>query len=69
MTDSHIDVLRHYYPELPDRVHLFREFMGEGESDQIPDPFGQDFDAYKACLDSMVEAIPSIVAYLKNEYR
>ncbi|MFU8847091.1 MAG: low molecular weight protein arginine phosphatase [Opitutales bacterium] len=69
MTDSHIEVLRHYYPELPERVHLLRGFLGEEEGNQIPDPIGQDFDAYRACLDSMVEAIPSVVTYLKNEYK
>ena len=68
MTDSHLEILKHYFPELPERVHLFREFLGDDEDDQIPDPFGQDFDAYRACLDSMVEAIPSLVTYLKSEY-
>jgi protein-tyrosine-phosphatase len=69
MTDSHLEVLRHYYKSLPGRVHLLREFMGEGEDDQIPDPIGQDFDAYCACRDAMIEAIPSVVRYLKNEYK
>jgi protein-tyrosine-phosphatase len=68
MTQSHIDILKHYYPDLPERVHLFREFMGSGHDPEIPDPYGQNFDAYAACLDSMAEAIPSVVAYLKNEY-
>ena len=69
MTDSHLEILKHYFPELPERVHLFREFLGEDEDDQIPDPFGQDFDAYRACLDSMIEAVPSVVNYLQSEYR
>lgn len=69
MTDSHIELLHHYYPDLPERVHLLRGFLGEDEDDQIPDPIGQDFDAYRACLDSMIEAIPSVVTYLKNEYK
>ena len=69
MTDSHLDILQHYYPELPERVHLLRGLMDGGEDDQIPDPFGQDFDAYNECLDSMIEAIPSIVTYLKSEYK
>lgn len=68
MTDSHIDVLRHYYPDLPERVHLLRDFMDDDES-QIPDPFGQNYDAYVECLDSMIEAIPSVVSYLKREYK
>ena len=68
MTQSHIDILSHYYTDLPERVHLFREFMGKGETPEIPDPYGQNFAAYSTCFDSMVEAIPSLVTYLKNEY-
>ena len=66
MTQSHLDTMAHYYPNLPVRVHLFREFI-QGADPEIPDPYGQNFDAYKACFDSMVEAIPSIVQYLRNE--
>jgi protein-tyrosine-phosphatase len=69
MTDSHLDILKYYHHDLPERVHLFREFMGEGEDLQIPDPYGQNFDAYQECLNSMIEAIPSVVAYLKKEYK
>lgn len=69
MTDSHLEVLRHYYPEHAERGHLLRGFLADGEDDQIPDPIGQDFDAYSACLDSMIEAIPSVVTYLKNDYK
>lgn len=68
MTDSHLDILRHYYPELSAEVHLFRGFLEDAEDDQIPDPFGQDLAAYKACLDSMIEAIPSLVNFLKTNY-
>ena len=68
MTQSHIDILSHYYTGLPERLHLFREFMGKGETPEIPDPYGQNFAAYSTCFDSMVEAIPSLVTYLKNEY-
>jgi protein-tyrosine phosphatase len=69
MTDSHLDALRHYHKNIPGRVHLLRGFMDESEGRQIPDPIGQDFDAYCACRDAMIEAIPSVVAYLKNEYK
>ena len=68
MTQSHIDVLNHYYTGLPARVHLFREFMSKDENPEIPDPYGQNYTAYANCFDSMVEAIPSLVKYLKNEY-
>ena len=69
MTDTHLDILEHYHTGLPERMHLFREFMEPDEDEQIPDPYGQNFDAYQACLDSMIEAIPSIVAYLRKEYK
>jgi protein-tyrosine-phosphatase len=70
MTDSHLDILEHYHGgDLPKRMHLFRELMSPDEDVQIPDPYGQNFDAYQACLDSMIEAIPSLLAYIKKEYK
>ena len=36
---------------------------------QSPDPYGQNCAVYSKCLDSMAEAIPSLVAYLKKEYK
>jgi protein-tyrosine phosphatase len=69
MTQSHIDTLNYYHTDLPERVHLFREFMGKDDSPEIPDPYGQNYTAYAACFDSMAEAIPSLLAYLKNEYK
>lgn len=68
MTKSHLDAIRHYYPQLPERVHLFREFIKNAD-DQIPDPFGGNYEEYVECRDSMIEGIPSVVAYLKNEYK
>ena len=69
MTQSHIDTLNYYHTDLPERVHLFRGFMGKDDSPEIPDPYGQNYTAYAACFDSMAEAIPSLLAYLKNEYK
>ncbi|TVP80659.1 MAG: low molecular weight protein arginine phosphatase [Puniceicoccaceae bacterium] len=68
MTQSHLDILRHYHTDLPERLHLFREFMGDEHDREIPDPYGQNYAAYAACMDSMAEAIPSLIEYLKNEY-
>lgn len=69
MTHSHLDILRHYHPNLPERVHLFREFMGSEHDPEIPDPYGQNYTAYATCFDAMAEAIPSLITYLKNEYK
>ncbi|MGB0258301.1 MAG: low molecular weight protein arginine phosphatase [Coraliomargarita sp.] len=68
MTDSHLQIISHYHPEFDGRMHLFREFIEDADT-EIPDPFGQSLPAYQDCLDSMVEAIPSLVAYLKREYK
>ncbi|NBB78946.1 MAG: low molecular weight protein arginine phosphatase [Verrucomicrobia bacterium] len=68
MTQSHLDILQRYHTNLPERLHLFREFMGGEHDPEIPDPFGQNLAAYAACMDAMAEAIPSIIDYLKREY-
>jgi protein-tyrosine-phosphatase len=69
MTQSHIDVLQHYYSDLPEHVHLFRDFMPADTDPEIPDPFGQNYAAYAACFDSMAEAVPSLIDFLKREYQ
>ncbi len=70
MTQSHLDVLHTFFPDVDSdvRLHLFREFMEQGEAGEIPDPFGASLEAYQACMDSMVEAVPSLVAFLRDEY-
>lgn len=60
MTKSHLHVLQSRFPEACDRMLLFRQFLANQE---IPDPFGQDFNAYLECRDAMVEAIPSLIQH------
>ena len=67
MTEAHLFALHSYYSVLPKRVHLFREFMTDTENSEIPDPFGQNIQAYNQCLDSMSEAVPSLLEYLRSE--
>lgn len=66
MTDSHRAILYYHFDPLPTQVYLMREFLSQPPSADIPDPFGMDLRAYEACRDSMVEAIPSIVRFLKQ---
>jgi len=68
MTSSHLDIVREARPESPVRLHLFREFLPEGEV-EIPDPYGQNLALYETTRDAMVEAIPGIVQFLKENYR
>jgi protein-tyrosine-phosphatase len=70
MTDSHLDTLMFdNHPNLPEHIYLFREFIEAGRKSQIPDPFGQNFDTYQECLNSMLEAIPSLVTFLGKAYK
>lgn len=66
MTDSHLAMLNYRFEKLPEHLYLMREFLDENVAPNIPDPYGMGLLAYEACRDSMVEAIPSIVRFLKK---
>ncbi|MDX2111742.1 MAG: low molecular weight protein arginine phosphatase [Verrucomicrobiota bacterium] len=66
MTESHLVMIEQYFSKLKTPIHLFREFLPEGENGDIPDPFGSDLRTYEACRDSMVEAIPAMIKYLRT---
>ena len=69
MTESHLAMLSLQIDPSPPNAFLMREFIGEGTSISIPDPFGMDLSAYEACRDSMVEAIPSLVRVVEKLYK
>ncbi len=66
MTEGHRLSIEASLARPPKHLHLFREFLGHGHDPEIPDPFGGDFREYEACRDSMVEAIPSLVRFLRS---
>ncbi len=66
MTQSHRMLIDMHLEKTTPHIYLFRELMGDGAEREIPDPYGQNLAAYEATRDSMVEAIPSIVAFLKK---
>ena len=67
MTDSHLAAVHYALEGVEDAppVMLMRELIGDGADVQIPDPFGGPLPAYEAARDSMVEAIPFIIQYLR----
>jgi protein-tyrosine phosphatase len=66
MTESHRAQILHAFNASPTGVRLFREFMpGDGDR-EIGDPFGGPLRLYESARDEMVEAIPSLVEYIKN---
>lgn len=69
MSQSHRDILTTLYPEYADRFHLYREFMERPERSDIIDPFGLNASAYENSLDNMVEAVPSLLNWLRKNVR
>jgi protein-tyrosine-phosphatase len=65
MTESHRAMIQLQANPAPKHLHLFREFMGEGDK-EIPDPYGGPLKIYEVCRDEMVEAIPSLIEFLKT---
>ena len=66
MTESHRALINMYF-ELPPGypIFLMREFI-EGESKELPDPYGQDIDVYRKCRDRMLEAMPSLINWVEK---
>jgi protein-tyrosine-phosphatase len=69
MTESHRATIQAIADPEPKNLRLFREFMPAPKYLEIPDPYGGPFSAYETSRDEMVEAIPSIVQYLKTQVR
>lgn len=56
MTDSQMRELWTRFPEAKAKTQLLREFAGLGAED-VEDPYGGDEQAYRACLESIQEAV------------
>lgn len=65
MGARHLEALRARFSPLPELVFRLREGLPETGGRDIPDPFGGDLAEYEACRDSMVEALPSVLAMLR----
>lgn len=69
MTQSHLDSVRYHLGESASKkLYLMRQFIEAGESTEIPDPFGGNFTEYENARDSMVEAIPSLIRFLEQQF-
>ena len=69
MTESHRSIIQTRARPAPRLLYLFREFLAPPAVQEIVDPFGGPLKLYESCRDEMVEAIPSVVAYLKTLVR
>ncbi len=68
MTESHRAMIQLSFDPPPRNVHLFREFLPGDAEKEISDPYGSNLVHYEACRDEMVEAIPSLIEYLKSRH-
>jgi protein-tyrosine-phosphatase len=66
MTETHRAMIQLNFDRVPQHIYLFRQFVGDGHDVEIPDPYGLSYQTYVACRDSMVEAIPSLVRFLRE---
>lgn len=65
MTEGHRVTIELSCDPRPTNVWLFREFLPDGHDFEIGDPYGGNARLYEACRDEMVEAIPSLVEFLR----
>jgi protein-tyrosine-phosphatase len=66
MTESHLAALHSRFDVLPACVLLLRDVLPTDVPRDIPDPFGGGYRDYEECRDSMVEAIPAMVEFLRQ---
>lgn len=66
MTESHRAMIQLSFEPPPQHLYLFREFLPPEFDPEIADPFGGPLPYYEACRDEMVEAIPSLIEFLKK---
>ena len=66
MTRGHADIIHDQHPESTVPVFRFRDWVGAGPK-EVPDPFCGPLELYKDTRDSLAEAVPSIINYLKSQ--
>jgi protein-tyrosine phosphatase len=67
MTEAHRAMIEATANPPPRHLYLFRELMEPADRTEIVDPFGGPYSGYELSRDEMVEAIPSLLAFLKTQ--
>jgi protein-tyrosine phosphatase len=68
MAAGHVEALKSRFTNLPKVVQRLREQLPLAAGRDIQDPFGGNLEEYEACRDSVIEAIPSVVACLRERF-
>ncbi len=66
MTESHRAMVQLQFDPVPEHLYLFRQFLPPPVDPEVDDPYGGPLSVYEACRDSLVEAVPGIVDFLKT---
>ncbi len=66
MTESHRALLQLQFERVPKHLYLFRQFLPQPNDPEVDDPYGGPLSVYETCRDNLVEAVPSVVAFLKT---
>lgn len=66
MTESHRAMIELQAQPPPKHLYLFREFLPASATREIGDPYGGPLKLYEATRDELVEAIPSLLKFLRS---
>jgi protein-tyrosine-phosphatase len=66
MTESHRAMIQLQFERVPTHLYLFREFLPPPVDPEVDDPYGGPLSVYETCRDNLVEAVPSVVNFLKT---
>ena len=65
MTETHRAMIQLTNEPQPKNLFLFREFLPRAADKEIGDPYGGPLKIYETARDEMVEAIPSLIEFIK----
>jgi len=68
MEKRHKEAILEMAPEVENRVFLLKEFAGEKENLDIPDPIGQPEEAYRSRLQEIKEYLLKILEKIKKDW-
>lgn len=66
MTEAHRAMIQLQFERVPRHLYLFRQFLPPPVDPEVDDPYGGPLSVYETCRDNLVEAVPSIVNFLKT---
>ena len=66
MTESHRRAIKAAFPDMAAPIILMREKMSPPANPEVPDPYGSELSTYEDTRDSIVEAVPSVVEYIRE---